>query len=109
MNFEFYNELEMKRTVNLNGWPSKHVSIKHHIIQIIGNNCWLCILRINFFLYIITYQKPKNKIQYSTFKTKQIDRNHRSNEFFPKSINTKPKNDQGKSYSDRTDRKTERH
>ena len=31
-----------------------------------------------------------------------------SNEYFPKSINTKPKNDQGKSYSDRTDRQRNR-
>ena len=30
------------------------------------------------------------------------------NEYFPKSISTKPKNDQGKSYSDRTDRETNR-
>ena len=30
--------------------------------------------------------------------------NLHSNEYFPKSINTKPKNDQGKNYSDRTDR-----
>ena len=31
-----------------------------------------------------------------------------SNEYFPKSINTKPKNDQGKSYSNRTDRQTKK-
>ena len=31
-----------------------------------------------------------------------------SNEYFPKSISTKPKNDQGKSYSDRTDRQRNR-
>ena len=37
-----------------------------------------------------------------------IDINHRSNEYFPKSINTKPKNDQGKSYSDRTDKETKK-
>ena len=43
----------------------------------------------------------------------KIDINHHSNEYFPKSINTKPKNDQGKSYSDRTnkqgDKEKERH
>ena len=38
----------------------------------------------------------------------KIDINHRSNEYFPKSINTKPKNDQGKSYSDRTEKQTEK-
>ena len=31
-----------------------------------------------------------------------------SNEYFQKSINTKPKNDQGKSYSDGTDRQGNR-
>ena len=31
-----------------------------------------------------------------------------SNEYFPKSIDTKPKNDQGKSYSDRTNKQTKR-
>ena len=36
-----------------------------------------------------------------------VDINLSSDEYFPKSINTKPKNDQGKSYSDRTDRRTE--
>ena len=39
-------------------------------------------------------------------KIKKIDINLPSNEYFPKSINTKPKNDQGKSYSDRTDKET---
>ena len=38
----------------------------------------------------------------------KIDKNLPSNVYFPKSINTKPKNDQGKSYSDRTDRETEK-
>ena len=38
----------------------------------------------------------------------KIDKNLPSNEYFPKSIVTKPKNDQGKSYSDRTDRETDR-
>ena len=38
----------------------------------------------------------------------KIDINLPSNEYFPKSISTKPKNDQGKSYSDRTNRQTER-
>ena len=42
------------------------------------------------------------------YDDKKIDINLPSDEYFPKSINTKPKNDQGKSYSDRTDRKTER-
>ena len=37
-----------------------------------------------------------------------IDMNLPSNEHFPKSINTKPKNDQGKSYSDRTNRKKDK-
>ena len=36
------------------------------------------------------------------------DKNLPSNEYFPKSISTKPKNDQGKSYSDRTDRQTDK-
>ena len=31
-----------------------------------------------------------------------------SNEYFPKSINTKPKNDQGKSYNDQTDKQKDR-
>ena len=39
---------------------------------------------------------------------KKIDINLPSNECFPKSINTKPKNDQGKSYSDRTNRQRNR-
>ena len=30
------------------------------------------------------------------------------NEYFPKSISTKPKTDQGKNYSDRTDKETDR-
>ena len=34
----------------------------------------------------------------------KIDINLPSNEYFPKSIKTKPKNDQGKSYSDRTEK-----
>ena len=34
----------------------------------------------------------------------KIDINLPLNEYFPKSISTKPKNDQGKSYSDRTDK-----
>ena len=38
----------------------------------------------------------------------KIDINLPSNEYFPKSINTKPKNDQGKSYSDRTEKQTEK-
>ena len=38
----------------------------------------------------------------------KIDINLPSNEYFPKSIVTKPKNDQGKSYSDRTDRQKDR-
>ena len=38
----------------------------------------------------------------------KIDKNLPSNEYFPKSIVTKPKNDQGKSYSDRIDRETDR-
>ena len=38
----------------------------------------------------------------------KIDINLPSNEYFPKSIVTKPKNDQGKSYNDRTDRQTNR-
>ena len=38
----------------------------------------------------------------------KIDINLPSNEYFPKSINTKPKNDQGKSYSDRTDRQRDK-
>ena len=42
------------------------------------------------------------------YEDKKIDINHRSNEYFPKSINTKPKNDQGKSYSDRTDKQRNR-
>ena len=36
----------------------------------------------------------------------KIDINLPSDEYFPKSINTKSKNDQGKSYSDRTDKET---
>ena len=36
----------------------------------------------------------------------KIDINLLSNEYFPKGINTKPKNDQDKSYSDRTNRET---
>ena len=42
------------------------------------------------------------------YEDKKIDKNLPSNEYFPKSISTKPKNDQGKSYSDRTDRETDR-
>ena len=38
----------------------------------------------------------------------KININYRSNEYFPKSINTKPKNNQGKSYSDRTDKETDK-
>ena len=41
-------------------------------------------------------------------KIKKIDINLPSNEYFPKSINTNPKNNQGKSYSDRTDRQRNR-
>ena len=36
----------------------------------------------------------------------KIDINLPSKEYFPKSIVTKPKNDQGKSYSDRTNKQT---
>ena len=39
----------------------------------------------------------------------KIDINFPSDEYFPISINTKPKNNQGKSYSDRTDKETKRH
>ena len=42
------------------------------------------------------------------YEDKKIDINLPSNEYFPKSISTKPKNDQGKSYSDRTNRETEK-
>ena len=38
----------------------------------------------------------------------KIDINLPSGEYFPKSINTKPINVQGKSYNDRTDKQTER-
>ena len=38
----------------------------------------------------------------------KIDINLPSNEYFPKSINTKPKSAQVKSYNDGTDRKTNR-
>ena len=38
----------------------------------------------------------------------KIDINHRLNEYFLKSIVTKPKNDQGKSYSDRTNKQTKK-
>ena len=38
----------------------------------------------------------------------KIDINLPSDEYFPKSISTKPKNDQGKSYSDWTDKQSER-
>ena len=37
-----------------------------------------------------------------------MDINLPSNEYFPKSISTKPKNDHGKSYSDRTDKETKK-
>ena len=40
--------------------------------------------------------------------TIKIDINLPSNEYFPKSIVTKPKNDQGKSYSDRTDKQNDK-
>ena len=39
---------------------------------------------------------------------KKIDINLPSNEYFPKSISIKAKNDQGKSYSDRTNRQRNR-
>ena len=42
----------------------------------------------------------------NSYEDKKIDINLPSNEYFPKSISTKPKNDQGKSYSDRTDKET---
>ena len=38
----------------------------------------------------------------------KIDINLPSNEYFPKSISTKPKNNQGKSYSDRTNRQKDK-
>ena len=44
----------------------------------------------------------------NSYEDKKIDKNLSSNEYFPKSISTKPKNDQGKSYSDRTDKETKR-
>jgi len=44
------------------------------------------------------------KIILNPYEDKEIDINHRSNEYFPKSINTKPINVQGKSYSDRTNK-----
>ena len=43
----------------------------------------------------------------NSYEDKKIDVNLPSNKYFPKSISTKHKNDQGKSYSDRTDRMTE--
>ena len=42
------------------------------------------------------------------YEDKKIDKNLPSNEYFPKSINTKPKNDQGKSYSDWTNRQRDK-
>ena len=38
----------------------------------------------------------------------KLDINHPSNEYFPISINTKSKNDKGKSYNDWVDRKINR-
>ena len=40
----------------------------------------------------------------NSYEDKKMDINLPSNECFPKSINTKPENNQGKSYSDRTNR-----
>ena len=45
----------------------------------------------------------------NSYEDKKIDINLPSIEYFPKSIKTKPKSDQGKSYSDRTDRQKDRH
>ena len=42
------------------------------------------------------------------YEEKKIDINLSSNEYFPKSMNTKPKNYQGKSYSDWTDKETDK-
>ena len=42
------------------------------------------------------------------YEDKKIDVNLPSNEYFPKSVVTKPKNDQGKSYIGWTDRQTDR-
>ena len=41
-------------------------------------------------------------------KIKKININLPSNEYFPKSINTKPKNDQGKSYNNWTNKETDK-
>ena len=42
------------------------------------------------------------------FTVQTMYQNIRLNEYFPKSINTKPKNDQGKSYSDRTNKQRDK-
>ena len=83
-----------------------------NILKIIMKSLHMLHLWSKFLLIIIIQWKTlknwkKNDTQL-VWRWK-IDINLPSNEYFPKSIKTKPKNDQGKSYNDRTKRQRDRH